>query len=163
MATEIQTIKASQLAELTEVTDSNYIVVTDGATSKKVKATNLKGNSLTSAQAQQLSVAYTHSQSHHVNNEDLSNINSAVNLNSEKISELNSQMDTIKTYVTPEMFGAIGDGVVDDTKAIIDTINFANNNNIKNICFSRTYKISKTGTISLTKYGEGINVNYSFL
>ena len=30
MATEIQTIKASQLAELTNVTDSNYIVVTDG-------------------------------------------------------------------------------------------------------------------------------------
>ena len=41
MATEIQTIKASQLAELTEVTDSNYIVVTDGSISKKVKATNL--------------------------------------------------------------------------------------------------------------------------
>ena len=95
MATEIQTIKASQLVELTEVTDSNYVVVTDGATSKKVKATNLKGNSLTSEQAQQLSVAYTHSQSPHVNSEDLSNITSAVNLNSEKISELNSQMDNI--------------------------------------------------------------------
>ena len=48
MATEIQTIKASQLEELTEVTDSNYVVVTDGATSKIVKATKLKGNSLTS-------------------------------------------------------------------------------------------------------------------
>ena len=44
MATEIQTIKASQLEELTEVTDSNYVVVTDGTLSKKVKATNLKGN-----------------------------------------------------------------------------------------------------------------------
>ena len=41
MATEIQTIKASQLEELTEVTDLNYVVVTDGVTSKKVKATNL--------------------------------------------------------------------------------------------------------------------------
>ena len=41
MANEFQTIKASQLEELTEVTDSNYVVVTDGATSKKVKATNL--------------------------------------------------------------------------------------------------------------------------
>ena len=68
MATEIQTIKASQLEELTEVTDSNYVVVTDGDTSKKIKATNLKG--------------------------DLSNITSAVNLNSEKISELNSQLDS---------------------------------------------------------------------
>ena len=44
MATEIQTIKASQLEELTEVTDSNYVVVTDGATSKKIKITVLKGN-----------------------------------------------------------------------------------------------------------------------
>lgn len=45
MATEIQTIKASQLEEITELTDSNYIVVTDGDTSKKVKATNIKSNS----------------------------------------------------------------------------------------------------------------------
>ena len=104
MATEIQTIKASQLVELTEVTDSNYVVVTDGATSKKVKATNLKGNSLTSTQEQQLSDAYAHSQSPHVNSEDLSNINSAVNLNSEKISELNSQMDNKAYYLTPKMF-----------------------------------------------------------
>lgn len=71
MATEIQTIKASQLTELTEVTDSNYVVVTDGATSKKVKATNLKGNSLTSTQQQQLSVAYAHSQTAHVQSSDI--------------------------------------------------------------------------------------------
>lgn len=71
MAAEIQTIKASQLVELTEVTDSNYVVVTDGATSKKVKATNLKGNSLTSTQQQQLSVAYTHSQTAHVQSSDI--------------------------------------------------------------------------------------------
>ena len=71
MATEIQTIKASQLVELTEVTDSNYVVVTDGATSKKVKATNLKGSSLTSTQAQQLSVAYAHSQTAHVQSGDI--------------------------------------------------------------------------------------------
>ena len=74
MGISIETIKASQLAELTEVTDSNYVIVTDGDTSKKIKATNLKG--------------------------DLSNINSAVNLNSEKINELNSQLDTI-TYLAP--------------------------------------------------------------
>ena len=71
MATEIQTIKASQLVELTEVTDSNYVVVTDGATSKKVKATKLKGNSLTSIQRQQLSAAYTHSQTTHVQSKDI--------------------------------------------------------------------------------------------
>ena len=47
MATEIQTIKASQLEELTEVTDSNYVVVTDGATSKKIKATKMDTNTKT--------------------------------------------------------------------------------------------------------------------
>ena len=95
MSIAIETIKASQLAELTEVTDSNYVVVTDGDTSKKIKATNLKG--------------------------DLSNINSAVNLNSKKINELNSQMDTIiqqRGYVTYEDFGAKGDGVSDDGEYI---------------------------------------------
>ena len=71
MANETQTIKASQLEELTEVTDSNYVVVTDGATSKKVKATNLKGNGLTSAQQQQLNAAYTHSQTAHVQSRDI--------------------------------------------------------------------------------------------
>ena len=54
MATEIQTIKASQLAELTNVTDSNYIVVTDGSVSKKVKATLLKGSSGTGLTTEQI-------------------------------------------------------------------------------------------------------------
>ena len=53
------------------------------------------GEGLTTEQTQQLQTAYNHSQSPHVNSEDLSNITSAVNLNSEKINELNSQMDTI--------------------------------------------------------------------
>lgn len=74
MATEIQTIKASQLAELTNVTDSNYIVVTDGSVSKKVKATLLKGSSgtgLTTEQINKLNTAYTHSQSTHVQPSDI--------------------------------------------------------------------------------------------
>ena len=71
MATQIESIKASQLVELTEVTDSNYVVVTDGSTSKKVKATNLKGSSLTTAQAQQLRIAYAHSQTTHVEPTDI--------------------------------------------------------------------------------------------
>lgn len=41
--TTLETIKASQLQETTSISDSNYIVVTDGVTSKKAKATLLKG------------------------------------------------------------------------------------------------------------------------
>lgn len=71
MATEIQNIKACQLTESTEVTDSNCVVMTDDATSKEVKAMNLKDNGLTSTQEQQLSVAYAHSQSAHVQSSDI--------------------------------------------------------------------------------------------
>ena len=52
MSVSIETIKASQLEELTEVTDSNYIVVTDGATSKKVKATNLNREKISEISSQ---------------------------------------------------------------------------------------------------------------
>ena len=47
MGISIETIKASQLAELTEVTDSNYVIVTDGDTSKKIKATKMDTNTKT--------------------------------------------------------------------------------------------------------------------
>ena len=57
------------------------------------------GNGLTTEQAQQLQTAYEHSQSVHVSSEDLSNITSTINLNSGKISELNSQMNTITNRV----------------------------------------------------------------
>ena len=87
MATEIQTIKASQLVELTEITDSNYVVVTDGATSKKVKAANLKGSSLTSAQQQQLNTAYTHSQTAHVKTSDIPTKTSQLTNNSNYATE----------------------------------------------------------------------------
>lgn len=52
-----------------------------------------------------------------------------------------------KDYVTPEMFGAIGDGVADDTKAIINTINFGIENNIPVFAFGK-YATSETLTIS---------------
>ena len=71
MATEIQNIKACQLTESTEVTDSNCVVMTDDATSKEVKAMNLKDNGLTPTQEQQLNVAYAHSQSAHVQSSDI--------------------------------------------------------------------------------------------
>ena len=43
-----------------------------------------------------------------------------------------------KDYVTPEMFGAVGDGVHDDTNAVQYCID-----NFPNILFTKTYKITK--------------------
>ena len=71
MAIEIQNIKACQLTESTEVTDSNCVVMTDDATSEEVEAMNLKSNGLTPTQEQQLNVAYAHSQSAHVQSSDI--------------------------------------------------------------------------------------------
>jgi hypothetical protein len=60
-------------------------------------------------------------------------------------------------YVTPEQFGAIGDGVHDDTSAIQTAINYCATNNIETIVFSaKTYALS-----SLSYTGvPGVNVYY---
>lgn len=117
MATEIQTIKASQLAELTNVTDSNYIVVTDGSVSKKVKATLLKGSSgtgLTTEQINKLNTAYTHSQSTHVQPSDIPTKTSQLTNNSGFATE---------AYVTNAINNAqLGGGNSDIDLSIYQTI-----------------------------------------
>lgn len=117
MATEIQTIKASQLAELTNVTDSNYIVVTDGSVSKKVKATLLKGSSgtgLTTEQINKLNTAYTHSQSTHVQPSDIPTRTSQLTNNSGFATE---------AYVTNAINNAqLGGGNSDIDLSIYQTI-----------------------------------------
>lgn len=55
----------------------------------------------------------------------------------------------IKDYITPEMFGAVGDGVEDDTNAINDAITFCKTNNGKTLVFSpkKIYGISSQITL----------------
>lgn len=51
-------------------------------------------------------------------------------------------------HVTPEMFGAIGDGVADDTDAIYEAIQYASSNNIYKVLFTKLYRVDRTITIT---------------
>ena len=65
--------------------------------------------------------------------EDLSNITSAINLNSEKISELNSQMDSIENkqgdFINLKNY-CVGDGVADDTANFFKALEYAKLNKL---------------------------------
>ena len=50
-------------------------------------------------------------------------------------------------YITPEMFGAIGDGVTDDTDAIQNAINYANEHDISILAQGNNYLVSKDITL----------------
>lgn len=59
------------------------------------------------------------------------------------------KLKTIKDYVTPEMFGAVGDGAADDFAAFVSCAEYANANNLP-ICVSdKTYFINGNRTITL--------------
>lgn len=71
-----------------------------------------------------------------------------------KIDENKTEIDTVKNYikfVTPEQFGAIGDGINDDTNAVIEALNYSE------VKFNNTYLI--TQGIDINKkihiYGDG--------
>lgn len=51
-------------------------------------------------------------------------------------------------HVTPEMFGAVGDGVADDTEAIYDAIQYASVNNSYKVLFTKLYRVDRTITIT---------------
>lgn len=53
------------------------------------------------------------------------------------------------TYVTFEQFGAVGDGITDDTTAIKNAITFANENNRGVSALPRNYKITDTITVPI--------------
>jgi len=52
------------------------------------------------------------------------------------------KLKTIKDYVTPEMFGAVGDGVADDSQAIQDALLYCSENNVNRVHFPEgTYAV----------------------
>lgn len=89
---------------------------------------------------------------------------------SDKLTTVSSQLDNIANIthreVTPEIFGAKGDGITDDTQAIKNAIS-----NVKNsggvVLIKNKYKITSTLTIpkgvSLIGLGDGVFVDNSIL
>lgn len=76
-----------------------------------------------------------------------------------QVEEYREVVDTLSTWVTPQMYGAKGDGVTDDTEAIQNAIE---SGKFGKIYFpAGTYLISDTLTLySLTEYcGDGIKIS----
>ena len=66
-------------------------------------------------------------------------------------------LETVKDYVTPEMFGAVGDGEHDDTEAVQRMFDFAFNSNIKRVFINKPVKIK---SIDITnKYYRGLIIS----
>lgn len=62
-----------------------------------------------------------------------------------KVALANDVAEIFKEYITPEMFGAKGDGITDDTTALQNASNYSYSNNIPLYCFKK-YKITDTIT-----------------
>lgn len=76
-----------------------------------------------------------------------------------QIASLQQQVNENKIYVTPEEFGAVGDGVADDTIPIQDAINYAQTNRCK-VLATKTYLITSALTITAARpYGIEFDFN----
>lgn len=79
-------------------------------------------------------------------------------LTEEKLTdELRAKM--LKDYVTPEMFGAVGDGVTDDTQAIIDCSSYCATNKVKMYSGEGNYL---TGTNCIIRNVDDVELNGTF-
>lgn len=78
------------------------------------------------------------------------NINNTLNAQNSKIDLIKTDQRNRDVYVTPEMFGAIGDGVTDDTDAIQNAISSGHDVLLNS---NKIYGVKKKLTIS----GNGIN------
>lgn len=74
------------------------------------------------------------------------------------------RLRTVKDYVTPEMFGAVGDGIADDTKAIQNMFDFAEKRCYKFVGVYKTASVQINGkdNIKIIGSGEIIGINAVF-
>ena len=90
------------------------------------------------------------------------------------INEICTTLENSKYYITPQAFGAVGDGVADDTQPLLDAISYAYSNNCTLIIPAGTYKYTQTlvikniiiegkkATLYYTGTGNGIEVDNGF-
>lgn len=75
-----------------------------------------------------------------------------------RLANVESKVAELSTYVTPEMFGAVGDGVTDDTEAIQEAINNAKATKLFVVKFaSKTYLCTDTINMAEGVILEGVN------
>ena len=91
-------------------------------------------------------------------NNTINEVNSQLETNAEKISVLDEEFENFSNYVTPEMFGAVGDGVVDDTEAFV--LAFKSGKNI--VCKKeKTYYFSSIINVRSITRNITFNGNYA--
>ena len=69
---------------------------------------------------------------------------------------------TLNAYVTPEMFGAKGDGTTDDTDAIISAFNFCKTNKVYLYASEKTYKTTETCILDFESNSFDVVLNGTF-
>lgn len=84
-------------------------------------------------------------------NGNMDALDSELKLQSDHIDEVEEEFHTFKNYVTPEMFGAVGDGVTDDTTAIKDCVEYAYDNNYRIIFGKKKYVVSGNNPCGLKR------------
>lgn len=73
----------------------------------------------------------------------------------ERLNEIDSSLEEIKYYVTPEMYGAVGDGITDDT----DALNRCIADNPNGIIKSKPYKFYKI--LGVLKFPHNVDFDFS--
>lgn len=72
------------------------------------------------------------------------------------------KLKAIKDYVTPEMFGAKGDGTTDDTFAVINAFNYCKTHDVYLYADEKTYRTGSDCILDFENYSFNVILNGSF-